>query len=182
MRTLRQLSIKNCPRYFFNSMTNIMKLDTDLLCINQDGGNALYIVFNDVDAYFECIDENKYLVFALTDKNREALENYRELWNEIKEEIRKVKGIKSFEYEKDVMRIKFESDYGLLLGKILNIPVCVIIAKSIFEKNGKYYLQVHLKDCYFECDYADDSYVCCKTPLKAIDCVDYGLFLSKKGA
>ena len=58
--------------------------------------------------------------------------------------------------------------------------VCVIIAKSVFEENGKYYPQVYLKDCFFECDYADNSYVCCKTPLKYIDCVDYGLFLFKK--
>ena len=57
-------------------MTNIMNLDTNLLGINQisftstdivayeieyfknlDGINSLYLVFNDVDAYFECIDE-----------------------------------------------------------------------------------------------------------------------------
>ena len=79
-------------------MTNIMNLDTNLLGINQitltstdsviydiecfknlDGVNSLYLAFNDVDAYFEYIDENKYLVFALTDKNREALENYEKL-------------------------------------------------------------------------------------------------------
>ena len=50
------------------------------------------------------------------------------------------------------MKIKFEFDYGLPLGKILNIPVCVIIAKSAFEGNVKYYSQVYLKDCFFECD------------------------------
>ena len=87
MKTLRQVNIKNCPNYFFNSMTNIKNLDTNLLGINQmtftrtdsfayeyfknlDGVNFLYLVFNDVDAYFKCIDENKYLVFALTDKIR----------------------------------------------------------------------------------------------------------------
>ena len=157
MRTLRQISIQICPGYFFNSMTNIMKLDTNLLGINQiaftntdaevykveyfknlDGVNPLYLVFNvnDVDAYFECTDKNKYLVFDSTDKNKKVLENYRELWNEIKEEIRTIRGIEPFEYEKDVIRIKLESDYGLLLGKVLNILVCVIIAKSVFEENG----------------------------------------------
>ena len=201
MRTLRQIDIKNCPGYFFNSMINIMKLDTNLLSINQiaftntdavvyeikyfknlDGVNPLYFVFNDVDAYFKCIDEDKYLVFAATEQNREALENYRELWNEIKEEIRTIRGIEPFEYEKDAMRIRFESDCGWPLGKILNIPVRIIIAKSVFEENGRYYLQAHLKDCFLECNYVDDSYVCCKTPLKSVNCVDYGLFLSKEGA
>ena len=73
------------------------------------------------------------LFFALTDKSRKALENYKELWNEIKEEIRTVRGIEPFEYEKDVMKIR-ESDYGLPLSKILNIPVCVITYRSVFEK------------------------------------------------
>ena len=75
-----------------------MKLDTSLLGVNQisftntdaavyeieyfknlDDVNPLYLVFNDVDAYFECIDGNKYLVFARIDKNKRLLENYRKL-------------------------------------------------------------------------------------------------------
>ena len=48
------------------------------------------------------------------------------------------------------MKITFESDYGLPLGKILNIPMCVIIAKSVFEKNDKYYPQVYSKNCFFK--------------------------------
>ena len=201
MKTLRQTNIKNCPGYFFNSMTNSMNLDTNLLGINQisftsaditayeieyfknlDGVNSLYLVFNDVDAYFECIDKNKYLVFALTHKNKKALENYRELWDEIKEEIKQIRGIDPFEYEKVIMKTEFESDNGLPLGKILNIPLRVMIARSVFEENGKYYPQIYLKDYFFECDYADDSYVCCKTRLKTVNCVDYGLFLSEKRA
>ena len=35
MKTLRQVNIKNCPNYLFNSMTNIKNLDTNLLGINQ---------------------------------------------------------------------------------------------------------------------------------------------------
>ena len=75
-----------------------MKLDTSLLGVNQisftntdaavyeieyfknlDDVNPLYLVFNDADAYFECIDGNKYLVFARIDKNKRLLENYRKL-------------------------------------------------------------------------------------------------------
>ena len=174
MKTLRQLNIKNWPNYFFNSMTNIINLDTNLLGINQisfrstdsvvyDGVNSLYIVFNDVDAYFQCIDENKYFVFALTDKNKEPLENYKELWSEIKDEIETITGSEPIEYEKDFMKIKFESNDDLPLGKILNIPLCVIITKSVFQENDKYYPQVQFKDCFFEYEheYEDDSYVVC---------------------
>ena len=59
------------------------------------------------------------------------------------------------------MRIKFESDNNLPLGKILNIPVCVIIVKSVFQENDRYYPQVFLKECFYEYkrEYEDDSYV-----------------------
>ena len=37
------------------------------------------------------------------------------------------------------MKINFESNDDLPLGKILNIPVCLIIARIVFEEDGKYY-------------------------------------------
>ena len=46
------------------------------------------------------------------------------------------------------MKIRFEFDYGLALGKVLNIPLCVVTARSVFEENGKYYPQVYLEDCF----------------------------------
>ena len=91
----------------------------------------MYLVFNDVDVYFSYVDGEKYLVFALTDRNKEMLENYKRLWDEIKKEIRTIKGrIEPFEYEKDVMKIRFESDNGLPLNKIINVPLCVIVANG----------------------------------------------------
>ena len=51
--------------------------------------------------------------------------------------IELVSGNRPIEYKKDFMKIKFESDDNLLLGKILNIPVCIIIVKSVFQKKKK---------------------------------------------
>ena len=98
MKTLRQVNIRTCQNYCFNSMTNIKNVDPNLLSLGQisfkstdcvihdikcfnnfDRSNSLYLVFNNVDAYTEEYNEDKYLVFALTDKNKEALENYTEL-------------------------------------------------------------------------------------------------------
>ena len=53
-------------------------------------------------------------------------------------------------YEKDFMKIKFESNDDLPLGKILNIPVFIIIVRSVFEEDGKYYQQVLLHECLYE--------------------------------
>ena len=35
------------------------------------------------------------------------------------------------------------------LGEMINISVRVIITKSVFQENDKYYPQIHLKDCFF---------------------------------
>ena len=64
-------------------------------------------------------------MFALTDKNKETLENYTKLWYQTKNKIEAIRGIEP---------IEFESDDDLPLGKILNIPVCAIIVKTVFKK------------------------------------------------
>ena len=163
MKTIRQVNIKNRQNYFFNDMSNIKNFDPNLLNIDQisfenndsviyeieyfknlDSSNSLYLVFNDLDAYIEKSGENRYLIFTSADKNGKALENCTELWNEIKEQIELISGNKVIKYEKDFMKIKFKANDELPLGKILNIPVCKIIIRSVFEEDGKYYPQVLL--------------------------------------
>ena len=123
--------------------------------------NSLQLIFNNVAAYIEKDNEDKYLIFASTDKNKAALENYTELWDEIKDQIELISGNKPIEYEKDFMKIKFESDDNLPLGKILNIPVCIITFRSVFQENNNYYPQVFLHECFYEYEYEfeDGSYV-----------------------
>ena len=53
-----------------------------------DSANFLYLIFNNVDGYIEESNENQYLIYASTDKSKEALENYTELWDEIKHQIK----------------------------------------------------------------------------------------------
>ena len=43
-----------------------------------------FLSFSDVDAYIIEENENKYLIFALTENNKEVLELYKKLWSEIK--------------------------------------------------------------------------------------------------
>ena len=65
------------------------------------------------------------MVFASTDKKIEALENYTELWDEVKDQIKTISGDNPIEYGKDFIKARFESNDDLPLGQILNIPVCV---------------------------------------------------------
>ena len=75
---------------------------------NLDSANSPYLIFNNVDAYIEETNENKYLIFASTDKNKEALENYTELWDEIKDQLETINGDNPIEYGKDFMKARFE--------------------------------------------------------------------------
>ena len=87
--------------------------------VNNDGENSLYLIFNNVDGYLEESNGDKYLGFASTDKNKEVLKKYTEIWDEIKNIIKTINGGEPVEYKKDFMRIGFESDEDLPLGKIL---------------------------------------------------------------
>ena len=77
------------------------------------------------------------------------LENYTELWDEIKEKIQLITGNDVIKYSKDFMKIRFKTNDDLPLNKIMNIPVCVIIV-SIFKENNKYHTQVLLHDCFYD--------------------------------
>ena len=72
------------------------------------------------------------MTFASTNKNKEALENYTELWDEIKNQIETISDDKPIKYGRDFGKIKFESHDDLLLGKVLSIPVYIIAVGSIF--------------------------------------------------
>ena len=83
-------------------------------------------------------------------KNGRALENYTELSEEIKEQIELISGNNVIKYSKDFKKIKFNSNDDLPLGKILNIHVCIIIVRSVFEEDRKYYPQVLLQECFYK--------------------------------
>ena len=58
--------------------------------------------------------------------------------------------VKKGEYDKDFMKITFDTDYNLPLNKQLKLCMLTIIVTSVFEENGKFYLQLYLDDCLYE--------------------------------
>ena len=105
MGSIKEINIKNRTYYFFNDMINIKNFDSILLKIdkrsykkidiyyfgyitmkdfgdaNIDSVNPLYFVIGEVDGYIEEEKGNQYFIFASTDKNKEVLTKYRELWD-----------------------------------------------------------------------------------------------------
>ena len=57
---------------------------------------------------------------------------------------------KSGEYEKDFMKITFNSNDKLPLNKRLKFLSITIAIRSVFEDDGKYYPQFFLDDCLYE--------------------------------
>ena len=93
--------------------------------------------------YTEEINGNKYLVFGSTDKNKEVLKKYTELWDKIKNlikcnSIEKIND-KAGEYRKGFMKIKFNLDDNFPLNKILKLHNLTIVVKSVFQEYNKYY-------------------------------------------
>ena len=75
------------------------------------------------------------------------LEKYVKFWDEIKYHIHiQLNASKSGEYDKDYIKIKFNSDNDLLLNKILKLHILTIIVRSAFEEDSKYYPQVFLDE------------------------------------
>ena len=48
------------------------------------------------------------------------------------------------------MKIRFNSNDGLPLAKVLSIPILIIVVKSGFQNYRKYHLQVYIHECGYE--------------------------------
>ena len=54
------------------------------------------------------------------------------------------------QYDKDYMKIKFESNDNFPTDNIINIHQVTIIIRSVFAQNGKFYPQLFLDDALYE--------------------------------
>ena len=139
-------SYTNIGIYYIGYIT--IKSTSDYENINSV--NPLYPIIGEVDGYIEENNGNKYLTFASIDKNKKVLEKYTKFWDEIKYHTQIINAGKSGEYEKDHMKIKFNSDDDLPLNKMLKLHMLTLIARSVFEEDGKRYPQAFLDECLYE--------------------------------
>ena len=121
--------------------------DFDYVKINSV--NFLYLIIDKVDGYIEEKYGNKYLIFASTDKNKEVSTKYTELWGRIWSQIIKISD-KSGDYDEKYIKIKFNSDDNLPLNEIQQLRNLVIVVRSTFLEDNKYYPQVFLDDSSYE--------------------------------
>ena len=111
--------------------------------------NPLYLNINHANRYIEQEGVNKYLVFDSIDENKELLKKYNDVFNGIRNKIKKVSS-NECDYEKDYMKIKFNSDDDLPLSKQLKFHSITITIRPVFEEDDKLYPQVFLDDTLYK--------------------------------
>ena len=113
----KQINIENTTYYFHNDQINLKDFDAKLLKIDQkdyseidiyyigyvtmkkigdynniNSVNPLYLIINEMIGHAEEKNENKYLVLDYIFENKEVLEKYEEIWEDIKKEIETING------------------------------------------------------------------------------------------
>ena len=167
MGEVKQINIKNRTYYFYNDMISLKNFEPNLLKIDRKSYknigiykigcitikknddyeniycvNPLYLLVNHASGYIEEKNDS-------TDENKELLKKYLDVWSGIKNKIEAVNSGEC-DYEKDYMKIKFNSDDDLPLNKPLKFHMMAIIIRSVFEEDGKLYPQVFLDDALYE--------------------------------
>ena len=82
-------------------------------------------------------------------KIKSYLKNKMMFLMELETKSKKISGDEC-DYEKDYMKIKFNSDENLPLNKQLTFHNMTITIRSVFEENGNLYPQVFLDDALYE--------------------------------
>ena len=82
-------------------------------------------------------------------KIKELLKRYNDVFNGIRDKIKDINS-NECDYEKNYMKIKFNSDDDLSLNKSLKFRLMTITIRFVFEEDGKLYTQVILDDTLYE--------------------------------
>ena len=169
MGEVKQINIKNRTYYFYNDMINLKKFEPNRKsyknigiynigyiiikkiddCENIYSVNPFYLRIDHANGYIEEKGVNKCLVFDSTDENKELLKKYNDVWNGVRDKIKEVSS-NECDYEKDYIKIKFNSDDNLPLNKPIKVHLMAITIRSVFEEDGKLYPQLFLDDTLYE--------------------------------
>ena len=172
--TVKQINIKNQTYYFCNDIIDCENFDLNLLkidkksykdigiynigyitikkfgdCKNIYSVNPLYLGITHANGYIEEMGVNKYLIFDSIDENNELLKKYNDVFNGIMHKTKEVSN-DEYDYEKDYMKIKFNSDDDLPSNKPLKFHNMAITIRYVFKEDGKLYPQVILEDTLYE--------------------------------
>ena len=157
MGEIKQINIKNRTYYFYNDIINLDEFDGSKIKVDKkdfndidiyylgyehkkkiskcdviNSVNPLYLRIVDINGQFEKgKDDAWYLIISDDD---DVFKKLVDIFKSIKNKITE-KTLDGVEYDKDYMKIKFESNNILPADKVVNIHLATIIIRSIFAQD-----------------------------------------------
>ena len=122
MLKIDKKSYKDIGIYNIGYIT-IKKIDD---CRNIYSVNPLYLNITYGSWYIEEKGVNKYLVFDSADENEELIKKYKDVFNGIGDKINEINS-EERDYEKDYMKVRFNSDDDLPLSVSLIFAMVFMI-------------------------------------------------------
>ena len=117
-------------------------------CNEINSVNPLYLRITDVKGQFK-IDKSDNAWYLIIFSNENVLRTFANIWKSIRTKSEENTG-GIVQYDKDYMRIKFESNDNLPTDNIVNMHLVTIIIRSAFAQNGKFYPQLFLDSGLYE--------------------------------
>ena len=108
--------------------------------------NPLYLEIKDMKGQFEKGDNVWYLIIF---GDADDLRKFTNIWKCIRAKIEEITG-DIVQFDKEYMRIKFESNDNLPTDNAVNMHLVTIIIRRVFAQNGKFYPQFFLDDALYE--------------------------------
>ena len=173
MEELRQINIKNQSCYFYNDIIDFDDFDESKIKIDKRGINDIDIYYlgyeykkkhtegNVINSINPCYlrirdmrgqfkkgkDDNVWCLIIFGDAD--ILRKFANIWKSIRASIEENTD-DIVQYDKDYMKIKFESNDNLPTDNIINMHQVTIIIRLVFQKGKKLYPQIYLDDCLYK--------------------------------
>ena len=110
--------------------------------------NPLYLRTKNMKVQFKK-GKGDNVQYLITFGDADVLRKFANVWKSITTKIEEnARGI--VQYDKDYMKIKFESNDNLPTDNIVNMHQFTIIIRSVFAQNSKFYPQLFLDDALYE--------------------------------
>ena len=167
MGEIKIISIKDRSYYFYNDVINLDEFDGNKIkadrknfnyidiyylgyehkkkiaeCNEINSVNRLYLRITDVKGQFKK-DKSDNAWYLIIFSNENVLRIFANIWESIRTKSEENTG-GIVQYDKDYMRIKFESNDNLPTEKTVNIRSATIIIRRDFAQYGKFYPQLFL--------------------------------------
>ena len=170
---VKDIDIKSRTYYYFNDIIKIKNFDPNNIKIDKKSYkniliyyigymttknstyvkiysvNPLYLIFSNVNEYFEKINKRKNLTLVPGDESKEKIKKCKEPWSNIRDFIRSITK-NSGDFDEKYMKIKFNSDDELPQNKTTEIFTMTVVVRAVFYENNKYYPQVFSDECLYK--------------------------------